>query len=157
MSSNAEQVLPNADFVASNPSIQPTASLNWLPPANLRAGLYYCTITTTDNACPIKGTTQQTLTFRVTNTTLATKAARNATPVAAIPTPFQGQVSFTLAKPGVQTVLVFDHLGRQVAELKSRPTGEVIWQPGAKVAAGLYLARSADGRQVARLLRTDAE
>jgi hypothetical protein len=157
MSSNAEQVLPNADFVASSPSTQPTASLNWLPPTSLRSGLYYCTVTTTDNACPIKGTTQQTLTFRVTNTTLATKATHNTTSLAAVPTPFQGKVSFTLANPGVQTVLVFDHLGRQVAELKSRPTGEVIWQPGTGVAAGLYLARSADGRQVARLLRTDTE
>ncbi|MBO0356883.1 hypothetical protein J0X19_02905 [Hymenobacter sp. BT186] len=157
MTSNAEQVLPNADFVASGPSAQPTAVLNWLPPANLRPGLYYCTVTTTDNACPIKGTTQQTLTFRVTNTTLATKNARNATPLAAVPTPFRGHVSFTLAQPGVQTVQIFDRLGRQVAELKSRPTGEVVWQPGTEVAAGLYLARSSDGRQVARLLRTDAE
>jgi hypothetical protein len=157
LSSNAEQVLPNADFVASNPSTQPTGTLNWLPPATLRPGLYYCTVTTTDNACPIKGVTQQTLTFRVTNTTLATKATQQMTTLAAVPTPFRGQVRFQLAQPGVQTVVVFDHLGRSVSTLRSQANGEVTWQPGAQVPAGLYLARSADGRQVARLLRTDSE
>jgi len=157
LTSNAEQVLTNADFVASAPGTQPTATLNWLPPASARPGLYYCTVTTTDNACPIKGVTQQTLTFRLTGTALATKSASNVTTLAAAPTPFRGQVRFRLAQPGVQTVTVFDRLGRQVAVLRSQPTGEVTWQPGAQVAAGLYLARSADGQQVARLLRTDSE
>ncbi|MBD2714158.1 hypothetical protein KBK19_03820 [Microvirga sp. STR05] len=159
LTSNAEQTLPNSEFTPSAPGMQPTAQLNWLPPATLRPGLYYCTVTTTDNACPIKGVTQQTLTFRVTNTTLATSTAtaKAVTTLAAVPTPFSGQVSFRLAQAGVQDVTIFDRLGRQVATLRSAATGEVTWQPAASVAPGLYLARTADGRQVARLLRSDTE
>ncbi|QNH62652.1 hypothetical protein [Hymenobacter sediminicola] len=157
LTSNAEQMLPNSEFTPSAPSAQPTAQLNWLPPTTLRPGLYYCTVSTTDNACPIKGVTQQTLTFRVTNTTLATSTAKAVTTLAAVPTPFSGQVSFQLAQAGVQTVTIFDRLGRQVATLRSSAAGEVKWQPAASVAPGLYLARTADGRQVARLLRSDTE
>jgi len=158
MSSNVEQVLPNSELTLSPPSLHPTAQINWIPPTTLPSGLYYCTVTTTDNACPIKGVHTQTLTFRVTNNTLtAVKAAKAVTTLAAAPTPFQGQVRFQLAQAGVQPVLVFDQLGRQVAALQSSPAGEVQWRPAAGVPAGLYLARTPDGLQVARLLRTGAE
>ncbi|TGE23964.1 hypothetical protein E5K00_01745 [Hymenobacter aquaticus] len=155
MSSNAEQVLPNAEFTPPAPGFSPTAQLDWLPPATLRPGLYYCTVTTTDENCPIKASNTQTLTFRVGSPSLATQAARPVTTLNAVPTPFQSQVSFTLAQPGVQAVLVFDQLGRPVTTLRSLPSGEVQWRPAAGVPAGLYLARTADGRQVARLLRTE--
>ncbi|MCB2408769.1 hypothetical protein [Hymenobacter lucidus] len=157
MTSNAEQVLTNAEFTPAPPSVNPTVQIDWIPPANLRPGLYFCTVTTTDSNCPIKGQHTQTLTFQVGGTTLATQAPRQITTLAAVPTPFQAQVSFTLARPGVQAVIVFDQLGRQVTTLQSLPTGEVQWRPAASVPAGLYLARTADGRQVARLLRTDAQ
>jgi hypothetical protein len=157
MTSNAEQVLPNAELTPAPPSLHPTVQIDWIPPVTLPSGLYYCTVTTTDDACPIKGVQTQTLTFRVTNTLLSTQAARRAKTLSAVPTPFQGQVSFQLTKAGVQPVLVFDQLGRQVATLQSLPSGEVRWQPAASVPAGLYLARTPDGSQVARLLRTGAE
>lgn len=157
LSSNAEQLLPNSEFLPSGPALQPTATLAWLPPATLRPGLYYCTVTTTDNACPTKGREARTLAFRVSNTALGTTSARQATALAAVPTPFRGQVRFPLAQPGAQTVTVADRLGRHVATLRSTPGGEVVWQPGPEVPAGLYLARTADGRQVARLLRTDVD
>ena len=120
----------------------------------MRPGLYYCTIISADNACPIKGVEHCTLTFRVSAGPLATRGTKPVTALAAVPTPFTGEVSFQLAQPGVQTVTVFDQLGRQVAELRSQPSGKVQWQPAATVPAGLYLARSQYGRQVARLLRT---
>ncbi|MCB2377218.1 hypothetical protein LGH70_06470 [Hymenobacter sp. BT635] len=155
MSSNAEQLLPNSEFTPAAPGFSPTVQIDWLPPATLAPGLYYCTVTTTDSNCPIKGVNTQTLTFRVSAPTLATQVARQVTALSAVPTPFQSQVSFTLARPGVQTVVVFDQLGRQVTTLQSQPTGQVQWRPAAGVPAGLYLARTADGRQVARLLRTE--
>ncbi|MBO0359555.1 hypothetical protein J0X19_16465 [Hymenobacter sp. BT186] len=74
-----------------------------------------------------------------------------------MPTPFWSKVSFWLTQLGVQTVMIFDQLVRQVAELRSSVLGEVVWLPGPQVPAGLYLARSADGQQVARLLRTGTE
>ncbi|RYU81898.1 hypothetical protein [Hymenobacter persicinus] len=157
MTSNVEQVLPNSELTITGPSAHPTAQIDWIPPLTLAPGLYYCTVTTTDDACPIKGVQTQTLTFRVGNRARATAPARQLTTLAATPTPFQSQVRFTLSKPGVQTVLVFDHLGRQVATLQSQPSGEVQWHPAAGQPAGLYLARTADGRQVARLLRTAGE
>ncbi|UOQ71404.1 hypothetical protein [Hymenobacter cellulosilyticus] len=157
MTSNVEQVLPNSEFTAAPPSVSPTVQIDWIPPVNLSPGLYYCTVTTTDSNCPYKGIQTQTLTFRVSSPALATQAAKSTTTLTAVPTPFQTQVSFTLARPGVQQVLVFDQLGRQVTTLLSLPSGQVQWSPAASVPAGLYLARTADGRQVARLLRTDAE
>ncbi|GAA3930988.1 hypothetical protein GCM10022406_15380 [Hymenobacter algoricola] len=157
MTSNVEQALPNSEFTPAPPSVNPTGQITWIPPVTLPSGLYYCTVTTTDDACPIKGVQTQTLTFRVTNTLLSTRPARHATALVAVPTPFQGQVSFQLAKAGVQPVLVFDQLGRQIATLQSLPSGQVQWRPAATVPAGLYLARTPDGSQMARLLRTGTE
>jgi hypothetical protein len=51
---------------------------------------------------------------------------------------------------------VSDQLGRLVRQLRSQADGSVRWQPGAKVPAGLYFVRSADGNQLIRLLRSDA-
>ena len=154
LTSNASQLLPGASFAVTGNG---TATLTWMPPVGLRPGLYYCTIISTDNACPIKGIEHRTLTFRVSASALATQAAKTVTTLAAVPTPFTGEVSFQLARPGVQTVVVFDQLGRWVTELRSQPSGKVVWQPAATVPAGLYLARTPDGRQVARLLRTGNE
>ncbi|UOQ52205.1 hypothetical protein [Hymenobacter cellulosivorans] len=123
MSSNVEQVLPNSEFTSAPPSVSPTVQIDWIPPLSLSPGLYYCTVTTSDSNCPIKGIQTQTLTFRVSSPALATQSAKAAIAVAAVPTPFQAQVSFTLAQPGIRPVLVFDQLGRQVATLQSLPSG----------------------------------
>lgn len=154
LTSNASLLLDGATLVATGNG---TATLTWTPPVGLRPGLYYCTIISTDNACPIKGIEHRTLAFRVSAGPLATRGSKPTTTLAAVPTPFTETVSFQLAQPGVQTVTVFDQLGRQVAELRSQPSGRVQWQPAATVPAGLYLACSQDGRQVARLLRTGTE
>ena len=45
-----------------------------------------------------------------------------------------------------------DELGRAVAQLRTGVDGRVLWQPAASLPAGLYLARGADGRPLARLL-----
>ncbi|GAB3873809.1 hypothetical protein GCM10028824_26010 [Hymenobacter segetis] len=130
--------------------------LTFVVPPSLPEGLYHVSVAALDDACPVKGVQGQTLAFRVVNTALATRAAQ-ALAVAAFPNPFTEQVKFQLATPGVQTLTVCDHLGRTVATVRSQPNGTVVWQPAATLPAGLYLARSADGRQSVRLLRSAAQ
>ena len=131
------------------------ARLNFTPPLSLANGLYRIPVTVEDNACPLKGNETQLVTFRV-HRTLATRAATTTT-IAAYPTPFTSEVQFTLAKTGVQQLGVYDQLGRFVTQLSSQADGSVRWQPGTEVPAGLYFARSADGSQLIRLLRSDAK
>jgi len=131
------------------------ARLNFTPPLSLANGLYRVPVTVEDDACPLKGNETQLVTFRV-HRTLATRAATTTT-IAAYPTPFTSDVQFQLAKPGVQQLGVYDQLGRLVTTLRSQANGSVRWQPGTEVPAGLYFARSADGGQLIRLLRSDAK
>lgn len=131
------------------------ARLNFTPPLSLPNGLYRVPVTVEDNACPLKGNETQLVTFRV-HRTLATRAVTTTT-IAAYPTPFTSEVQFTLNKPGVQQLSVYDQLGRLVTQLRSQADGSVRWQPGTEVPAGLYFARSADGGQLIRLLRSDAK
>ena len=132
------------------------ARLTFTPPLNAAPGLYRVAVTAEDNACPIKGLDTQLLTFRVSSSVLATRGGA-VLAVPAYPTPFTDQVRFQLATPGVQTLTVCDNLGRPVATVRSQPDGSVRWQPAASLPAGLYLARTADGRYTVRLLRSGAQ
>ncbi|MDO7877654.1 T9SS type A sorting domain-containing protein [Hymenobacter sp. ASUV-10] len=129
------------------------ARLNFTPPLRLPNGLYRVPVTVEDNACPLRGNETQLLTFRV-HRTLATRAA---TTIAAYPTPFTSEVQFQLTKSGVQQLGVYDQLGRLVTTLRSQADGSVRWQPGTELPAGLYFARSGDGSQLIRLLRSDTK
>ncbi|UPL48274.1 hypothetical protein [Hymenobacter sublimis] len=126
--------------------------LTWQVPANLPLGRYYLPVTVTDNGCPLLGSDSRTLTFLVTSQVLSTKFGKQPLSIFATPTPFREQVQFQLGQAGTQTVSVLDGLGRTVAQLTSKPDGSVVWQPAASLAPGIYVARTADGRQV-RLLR----
>ncbi|SNC75212.1 hypothetical protein SAMN06265337_2760 [Hymenobacter gelipurpurascens] len=126
------------------------ARLTWSVPSTLPLGRYRLTVGVADNGCPTNASEVRTITFLVTNQVLAT-GPRRPLLLSASPNPFQSQVSFQVAKP--QPVVVFDGLGRAIAHLKSRPDGTVTWQPAAAVAPGLYFARTADGKQLVRLVR----
>jgi hypothetical protein len=127
--------------------------LTFTPAASLPDGIYRVSVSVADDACPIRGVETRSLAFRVYRTPTATKA--NATlAVAAYPNPFTEQVQFQLAKAGVQYLSICDQLGREVARVQSQANGQVQWQPGADLPAGLYLARTLDGSQTVRLLRS---
>ncbi|MDO7844830.1 T9SS type A sorting domain-containing protein [Hymenobacter sp. M29] len=131
------------------------ARLTFTPAASTAPGLYRVAVTAEDNACPIKGMDTKTLTFRVSaaSSTLAARA-KTAASIAAYPNPFTDEVHFQLSTPGVQFLTISDYLGRAVATVQSQPNGAVRWQPAANLPTGLYLARSADGSQSVRLLRS---
>jgi hypothetical protein len=148
-SSEGLAAIPGASFQ----SISATqARLTWQVPTTMPAGRYTVPVAVTDNACPVNGTTIQTVTFQVTNEVLATDNPRPLV-LSAYPMPFQHQVRFQLPTPSVQPVVITDGLGRVVATLQSRPDGTVEWQPTAEVAAGIYFARPINGAYTFRLLR----
>ena len=130
-----------------------TGRLTFTPPLSLRDGLYNVSLTVTDDASPLRNLITVPVAFRVYSTALGARGATSLA-VAAYPNPFTEQVQFQLAKLGVQTLTVSDELGRVVAHLTSLANGQVQWQPGTDIPAGLYLARTADGRQSVRLLRS---
>ncbi|SNR42629.1 hypothetical protein [Hymenobacter mucosus] len=105
---------------------------------------------TADNDCPINVSEVRTITFLVTNQVLAT-SQRRPLYLPASPNPFREDVSFRLASP--QSVMIVDGLGRTVEHLTSHPDGTVTWKPTATVSPGLYVGRTADGRQLVRLVR----
>ncbi|MGI4884308.1 MAG: hypothetical protein ACRYFR_05050 [Janthinobacterium lividum] len=126
------------------------AQLTWQVPAALPPGRYTATVAVTDDGCP-SASEEQTLAFLVTAaTTLATRPTGEGK-AAAFPTPFREQVQFQAAAG--QAVTVVDELGRVVAQLRAPADGRVVWRPAAALPAGLYVARGADGRPLARLLR----
>ncbi len=127
------------------------AQLTWQVPATLPPGRYVATVAVTDDGCPT-ASAEQTLTFLVTAATpLATRPGQDAKSTA-FPMPFREQVQFQAGAPG-QAITVVDELGRVVAQLRTQADGRVVWQPAAALPAGLYVARGADGRPLARLLR----
>jgi hypothetical protein len=127
-----------------------TAQVNWQVPASLPPGRYYMPVAVLDNGCP-SASEEQTLSFLVVTQTLADRPAQKSD-LSAFPMPFREQVQFRAAA-GAQAVTIIDGLGRVVARLTSQPDGRVQWQPAATLPAGLYVARGADGRLLARLLR----
>ncbi|GAB3580357.1 hypothetical protein [Hymenobacter daeguensis] len=131
-----------------------TGRLTFTPPLSLPNGTYRVSVTVTDDAAPIRNLITVPVTFRVYRTTLATYNAAASALIAAYPTPFTEQVQFQLPTAGVQQLTVCDNLGRVVAHLTSQPDGRVRWAPAASVPAGLYSARSADGKLTVRLLRS---
>ncbi|GAB3580353.1 hypothetical protein GCM10027345_21670 [Hymenobacter daeguensis] len=133
-----------------------TGRLTFTPPLSLPNGTYRVSVSVTDDASPLRNLTTVPVTFHVYRTTLATRGAA-AQSVSAYPTPFTEQVQFQLPTAGVQQLTVCDNLGRVVAHLTSQPDGKVQWAPAASVPAGLYSARSADGKLTVRLLRSTAQ
>jgi hypothetical protein len=127
--------------------------LTFTPPLSLPSGTYRVSLTVTDDAGPLRNLITVPVTFHVYRTALAARQA-SAQSISAYPTPFTDQVQFQLPKAGVQQLTVCDNLGRVVARLTSQPDGKVQWTPGASVPAGLYSARSADGKLSIRLLRS---
>lgn len=140
--------------LVSGATFQPLANgqgqLTWQVPATLPKGRYCLTVTALDNACPLLGHSVLTLTFLVTNPTLATHL-RQALAQQPFPVPFNEAVRFQFTGQGVQPVAITDALGRQVARLETAPDGRVEWRPDASLPAGLYFARNLAGTQVARL------
>jgi len=146
-SSEATSIVPGLNLATVSAT---QARLTWQVPTNLPTGFYTATIAAFDNGCP-NSTVEQTLYFRVTNQPLATRPGADA-PTTAFPMPFREQVQFQ-ATTGGQLVVIIDELGRPIAQLRAAADGRVLWQPAASLPAGLYLARGADGRPLARLLR----
>jgi hypothetical protein len=145
--SQAAAIIPGMKLV---PAGTNQIELRWDVP-NLPSGRYSATVAVLDNACPLNGSQEITLSFLVTNQVLADRPAQNLD-LAAYPMPFREQVQFRIAA-GTQAVTIIDELGRTVARLTSQPDGQVLWQPAATLPAGLYVARGANGRLLARLLR----
>ena len=144
-SSEATSIIPGLSLATLSAT---QARLTWQVPAGLAEGFYTATIAVFDDGCP-NSTVEQTLYFRITNQVLATQPALDAA-TTAFPMPFREQVQFQA--PAGQLVLIADELGRSVAQLRADASGRVLWQPAASLPAGLYLARGADGRPLARLL-----
>jgi hypothetical protein len=145
-SSEATAIIPGLSL---DPVSGTQARLTWRVPASLAPGRYTATVAVQDNGCPLNASAEQTISFVVGNRTLATRPATDAE-TTAFPMPFREQVQFQAPSGGL--VLIVDELGRTVAQLRAAD-GRVQWQPAASLPAGLYLARSADGRPLARLLR----
>ncbi|MBO2032156.1 hypothetical protein J4D99_12235 [Siccationidurans ginsengisoli] len=145
-SSEATGIIPGLSLTTLSAT---QARLTWQVPASLPPGFYTATIAVFDDGCP-NSTVEQTLYIRVTNQTLGTRPGSDAAS-SAFPMPFRDQVQFQAASSGQQVVVV-DELGRTVAQLRAGADGRVLWQPAASLPAGLYLARGADGRPLARLL-----
>jgi len=149
MKSDVGTIIPGASFQMLTNN---QAQLSWQVPAQLPLGRYSFTVTAADNGCPINGSEVRTITFLVTNQVLANRS-RQSLAQPAYPTPFHEQVQFQLAARKAQAIIIVDELGRVVEQLTSNADGTVVWQPAATVRAGLYIARTADGQQVQRLMR----
>jgi hypothetical protein len=124
--------------------------LTWQVPAALPLGRYAFPVSVFDSACPLRGGEARTLSFLVTRDALAVQA-RQPMAVLPFPMPFRDEVRFQLAGLGRQPVVITDEMGRVVARLTSAADGSIGWQPAAELAPGLYLARTANGSQVAKL------
>ncbi|WP_324676055.1 T9SS type A sorting domain-containing protein [Hymenobacter sp. GOD-10R] len=149
ISSDVGALIPGATFRAPTAG---QAQLDWQVPPQQPLGRYSFTVTVEDSGCPTPGLEVRTITFLVTNQVLATRSRQNlAQP--AYPTPFREQVQFQLTTHKAQAVVIVDELGRVVEQLTSKVDGTVVWQPAATVRPGLYIARTADGQQVQRLVR----
>lgn len=146
-SSEATSIIPGLSLATLNAT---QARLNWQVPASLPVGFYTATVAAFDDGCP-NSSVEQTLYFRVTNQVLAARQATDAETIA-FPMPFHSQVQFKAAS-GNQLILIADALGRTVAQLRAEADGRVVWQPAGTLPAGLYVARSAEGKLLARLLR----
>jgi hypothetical protein len=149
MSSDVDALIPGAAFQTLSAG---QAQLSWQVPPQQPLGRYSFTVTAEDNGCPTTGLEVRTITFLVTNQVLATRSRQLLTQPA-YPTPFHEQVQFQLAARKAQAVVIVDELGRLVEQLTSKADGTVVWQPAATVRPGLYIARTADGLQVQRLVR----
>lgn len=147
-SSEATSIIPGLSLATVSGT---QARLTWQVPAGLPPGRYRATVAVQDDGCPLNASQEQTISFLVTSQTLATRPGADA-PATAFPMPFREQVQFQ-ASAGGQLVLIVDELGRTVTQLRAGADGRVLWQPAASLPAGLYLARGADGRPLARLLR----
>ncbi|UOG74046.1 hypothetical protein MTX78_18220 [Hymenobacter tibetensis] len=149
LSSDVAAVVPGASFQAQGTN---QGVLTWQVPATLPLGRYTVAVTVADNNCLQSGFEVRTLTFLVSNRTLATQGGRPQV-LSAYPLPFHDRVQFKLPTAAVQPVTITDNLGRLVTTLKSRSDGSVEWLPSTDVAPGTYFARPADGGYVCRLLR----
>ncbi len=149
-SSDATGVVPGLSLTTLSPT---QAQLTWQVPATLPPGRYTATVAVFDNGCPLNASKEQTFVFLVSapGAALAGRPALPPTDAAAFPMPFREQMQFQAA--GGQAIIVVDELGRVVARLQADADGRVQWQPTPTLPAGLYVARGADGRPLARLLR----
>jgi hypothetical protein len=130
-----------------------TGRLTFTPPLSLPSGTYRVSVSVTDDASPLRNIITVPVTFHVYRTVLATRST-TVQGISAYPTPFTEQVQFQLPTAGVQQLTVCDQLGRVVDRLTSQADGKVQWSPNATVPAGLYSARSQDGKITVRLLRS---
>ncbi len=144
-SSEATSIIPGLSLATLNAT---QAQLTWQVPASQPQGFYTITIAAFDNGCP-NSTLEQTLYVRVVNQALATRSDTEVSSTA-FPMPFRDHVQFQAASG--QLISIIDELGRTVAQLRAGTNGQVQWQPAASLPAGLYLARGANGRPLARLL-----
>ncbi|KAA9333296.1 hypothetical protein F0P96_09990 [Hymenobacter busanensis] len=112
-----------------------------------------------DAFCPIKGVQTRIVVIKIVPPApLAAQTPRRQVVHTAYPTPFTDHVRFTLARPALAApVLILDPLGRVVDRVAvpagAGPDATLTWQPDARLPAGLYSARFANGHQVVRLLR----
>ena len=127
-----------------------SALLTWQVPTTLPPGRYTATVAVLDNGCP-NASEEYTFSFLVAPQPLAARSGQRAE-AEAYPMPFREQVQFQTTTGG-QAVTILDGLGRVVAHLTAAADGQVHWQPVPTLPAGLYMARAADGRPLARLLR----
>ena len=148
-SSDATGVVPGLSLTTLGAT---QARLTWQVPATLPPGRYTATVAVFDNGCPLNASEEQTFSFLVSGRTLASQPALPPSGASAFPMPFREQVQFQAAAAG-QVVTIVDELGRVVARLSAGADGRVQWQPTATLPAGLYVARGADGRTLARLQR----
>ena len=115
-----------------------------------------------DNACPAKGQHTQTFGVRVSanGAVTATKEDLNRNlSFIAYPNPYSETVSFKvqLSNPSAkQEILIYNSLGQQVdrISLKSGISGEkqVVWEKGAGMAKGQYVAKLLSENQVSQTI-----
>lgn len=143
--SQSPDVIPGLRLQTTGPT---TAQLTWQVPTSLPPGRYTAAVAVLDNGCP-NASEDYTFSFLVAAQTLAARPGL-LSEATAYPMPFREQVQFQVATAN-QAVTIIDALGRVVAHLSSQAGGRVVWRPAPTLPAGLYLARGADGRLLARL------
>lgn len=144
--SQSPDVIPGLRLQTTGPT---TAQLTWQVPTSLPPGRYTAAVAVLDNGCP-NASEDYTFSFLVAPQPLATQPGQRAQ-ITAYPLPFREQVQFQAG--GAQVVSIVDALGGVVAHLSSPADGRVVWRPAPTLPAGLYVARGADGRLLARLQR----
>jgi hypothetical protein len=148
--------------VLGNGTATPSLKVRLRPDPYLAGRTFHIPVRVEDNACPVKGVQYYVLVIKAQPRNItATTAGAKRVQLSAYPTPFTDEVRFALPRPraAASQVLVFDQVGRLVDRLPvpaaTAAEAQLTWTPAARLPAGIYSARFADGQHTVRLVRVN--